>query len=103
MNTIDKSPGQVAYEAFSPLGKWEFVDQDIRAAWEAAAQAVLSHPANMGEEVNERMRAALEQVIGVIESHEIASLDCDRRGELYCECLDSAIAQARKALEGRDA
>ena len=43
------------------------------------------------------LRAALSEIIAVIEAHEIESLSCDRDGEKYCECLRD-LAQKAKLL-----
>ena len=40
----------------------------------------------------------LEHLCATVEAHEIESLDCDRRGEEYCNCLRKAVAKARAHL-----
>lgn len=47
----------------------------------------------------EQTQKTLKQLMDIVEAHEIESLDCDNRGEYYCDCLFDAIQQAKKALE----
>lgn len=45
-----------------------------------------------------KMLAALQSLIGVIDSHDIQTEDCDRRGHLYCDCLQRAREPALDAI-----
>lgn len=45
------------------------------------------------------LRTALEHLVGVIEAHELESLDCDDRGDYYCNCLSDAVKKAKEALK----
>jgi hypothetical protein len=41
---------------------------------------------------------ALENLVGTIEAHDLISLSCDNDGQEFCDCLDNAVKQAKKAL-----
>lgn len=48
-------------------------------------------------------RAAMaEELVGVIEAHEIESLSCDRDGETYCDCLRKAVVKYRALARATD-
>lgn len=40
----------------------------------------------------------LRDIIGIIEAHEIDSIDCDRAGDRHCNCLSSTVNRAKKIL-----
>lgn len=43
---MDKTPGQIAFEAFFSLkldGRWKVQPDVIKEAWEASAKAVVTH------------------------------------------------------------
>lgn len=42
---------------------------------------------------------ALTHLLGVIDAHELESLDCDRSADKYCDCLELAVKQSQDALE----
>jgi hypothetical protein len=42
------------------------------------------------EQSNYRIKTAAENIIAVINAHEIDSIDCDRSGTLICDCLEIA-------------
>ena len=42
------------------------------------------------------LNTALVGLVEVIEAHDLASRDCDRRGDEWCECLNAKIASAKK-------
>lgn len=44
------------------------------------------------------LREAAEHILSVIEAHDIATFDCDRRGDVYCDCLDKAKSRLRASL-----
>lgn len=71
-------------------GKWEL--NLVNAATSISGNSLL--------EERERLRAAIENLCGIIEAHEIDTLDCDRRGEIHCDCLERAMEKARAALKG---
>jgi hypothetical protein len=48
---------------------------------------------------NTALRTALEHLVGVIEAHDLESLDCDDRGDYFCDCLSLAVKQAKEALD----
>lgn len=45
-----------------------------------------------------KLLAALQSLLGVIDSHDIQTEDCDRRGHLYCDCLHRARKPALDAI-----
>ena len=45
-----------------------------------------------------RLREALTDLVGTLDAHETESLDCDRRGETYCDCLAKSKTKARAIL-----
>lgn len=58
----------------------------------------------MNETVRDLIRTC-ENLIGVVESHDIALYDCDRAGVLYCDCLSTTIYEAKSVIakaEGKD-
>jgi hypothetical protein len=44
------------------------------------------------------LREALHWTVEILDAHEVETLDCDRRGEKYCTCLERQLAKARAAL-----
>lgn len=46
---------------------------------------------------------ALKKLLGVLDAHEVVTMDCDRRGDTYCDCLDTvkikSIAAIRRVEE----
>jgi hypothetical protein len=46
----------------------------------------------------DRLAEALRNLMAVIDSHDIQTEDCDRRGHLYCDCLHRARKPALEAL-----
>lgn len=36
-----------------------------------------------------------DELFGMLEAHEVETLDCDRRGERYCDCLERLKARYR--------
>lgn len=51
-----------------------------------------------GEQMNE-IEKALKLLIETIEAHDVDSLSCDRDGNHYCDCLELALEEAKKALK----
>jgi len=41
---------------------------------------------------------AVRMHLSTLDAHDIESLDCDRRGEKYCDCLSKSIDKLRSAL-----
>lgn len=40
----------------------------------------------------------LDAMVRTIEAHEIESLDCDRRGDIYCNCLSQQVEKAKAVI-----
>lgn len=57
------------------------------AAWDADHEAVA------------KAREALRSLVGTIEAHDVRTLDCDRRGVEYCNCLERPMKMAHAALD----
>jgi len=53
------------------------------------------------ENLLDRVIKAGELIIETINSHEIETLDCDRRGEKYCNCLEQSLALWDKTVKFR--
>jgi hypothetical protein len=49
----------------------------------------------------ERLIEAGELIKETINSHEIETLDCDRRGEKYCDCLEKSLDSWDKVVKLR--
>lgn len=45
------------------------------------------------------IQAALENLIAVLEAHEVATRDCDDSGRTFCDCIDRAKKRASDALD----
>lgn len=48
-----------------------------------------------------KLEIATRHLIEVIEAHEVQTLDCDRSGRTYCDCLERAVKKAKSAAERR--
>ena len=46
----------------------------------------------------EKTQDTLKQLVGVIDAHEIESLDCDNRGDYYCDCLTKEVKKIKESL-----
>ncbi len=44
------------------------------------------------------LASVLNQMIELIEAHEITCFSCDRDGERYCDCLDRMVKEAKKKI-----
>jgi hypothetical protein len=53
-------------------------------------------------EQRDTLAEALRNLMAVIDSHDIQTEDCDRRGHLYCDCLHRARKPALTALATLD-
>lgn len=53
-------------------------------------------------EQRDRLAEALRNLMAVIDSHDIQTEDCDRRGHLYCDCLHRTRKPALAALAALD-
>lgn len=45
---------------------------------------------------NQRWKACCALLAATFRAHEVETLDCDRRGELHCDCLEKALRQFDK-------
>lgn len=77
------------YVAWCPCGR-----RGPFAETEESAIALL----NADRLAEEKAREALNQLVGTIEAHDVMTLDCDRRGDEVCNCLDQPMKRAREAL-----
>ena len=46
----------------------------------------------------EKLKLLLLNLIDIINAHEIETLDCDRSGDKYCDCLQKQIILTKKLL-----
>jgi hypothetical protein len=44
------------------------------------------------------MICAVRDLLKVIDAHEIDTIDCDRRGDVHCDCLTRAKAKVEGAI-----
>lgn len=48
---------------------------------------------------NIALKKALQDLIEIIDAHELVSLSCDNDGQIFCECLDDAVKKAKLTLD----
>jgi hypothetical protein len=98
MNTIDKSPGETAYDAYyTDCASIPFAAMTTvcRAAWEAAAQAVLDRDRSTLDAVVKELescRHALMELVPDAQTHKTTLWVLER-----IEAADVALAKAKAA------
>jgi hypothetical protein len=50
------------------------------------------------QNMNDKYKTLLRQMIEVIDAHEITCFSCDRDGETHCDCLERLVEEAKKEL-----
>ncbi len=48
--------------------------------------------------MNDLIKAA-QDILAILDAHEVDTLDCDRRGDIHCDCLDKAKEKLENALK----
>lgn len=48
------------------------------------------------------LRDVLKNLVDVVEAHNLESLDCDNRGDYFCDCLSDAVKKAKEVLDNLD-
>jgi hypothetical protein len=63
-----------------------------------ASASTLKAELDWERKIKASLLTALGLLIDTFESHEVETLDCDHRGDVYCNCLENNIKWAKQVI-----